>query len=592
MKQSFKTLGLICLTLILTLSVFCLNSVGIVYGASANTYEYNANVVENYDTTFLNGIESVDSVKFDYYSYFHYHFTDAQTVSGALESYRSISSSDFCGNTSIIGFKYNISDYINYDTNSANTLNFMLYGKFVITQNSYKSPATNSTMYRYSFTGTCTDFYVTDFFFSFNNNIFQYASINYKASPRSFVSTDTNLSDYLDFNSETNYSYDISTVLSFLNVLDNKDYNLLKNLQNGTGFSTGAMRYAASTVQLWTKEYYSSSDINKYANLNTSSIKATQSPYADLNPYFWFSFRTDENFYQTTGKYTVESKLYITNFIVTVNRPVERLENALVLYNYDYDNAISRVNHIEYALSKNGDKYVAKYDGKLPNSRFIGIVSEDLQNRIYDEYIYIYLTFDNNTIDISKLGTFSLGFDFNFSKYYEPFVIDTINVGDYNLPILNKPRDWWDFGGWIMYAFVFILFYNPVVSTFAPYLTHFMALLYNSLTFITGFALGQFLFALIGFSILFGFFSSALPFKSVPKIFDQVSNGTTKIIVKGGTSVANNYAYLNANKKVKKSSIEKYRLQQSNLNSLYASGKISAEKYDKRVAKLNKKYKL
>lgn len=543
MKQIFKSLGLCCLAICLLLGGFlAYQNTGIVYGATTgNTYEYSANIVENYDTTFLNGIDSVESVKFDYYTYIHYSFTNAQTVNGCLYSYRSISS--YTSNTRIIGFKYNIQNYIDYFANT-NTLNFMLYGNFTIKQETFKTPAVNGnpTMYRYSFTGTCTDFYITDFFLSINNNIFQFAAIDYKAKPRSFVCSDDNLSDYLDFDSSTNYTYDLSSVFSFLSDLSYQRYNLLKSMQIDGTFDTGAFYYAVPTVQLWTQD---SKGNNYYSNFSTKPIDANVAPYGDLYPYFYLSFdHYSDNFYLTSGKYTVDSKIYITNFEVTVNRPVERLENALVLYNYDYDCGIKSINHIEYALSKNGDRYIAKYDGKLPNSRFIGIVSEDLQNRIYDEYIYIYLTFDNNTVDMSKTGSFALGFDFNFAKYYEPFVIDTIDIGNYNLPILKKPRDWYDFGGWIMYAFIYVLFYNPVVATFAPYLTHFMALIYNSLTFVTGFSIGTVLTGLLGFSILLGFFSSFVPSKPVPKLFDKVSSSTTNVIVKGAD-------------KYKQSSIEK-----------------------------------
>ena len=501
-----------------------------------NTYTYNASISTEYDTTFLNGITSVESVSFDYKRYCRYDYNGGVPVSITLSSYGSLKSSynqnyDFIQ----IALRRNKQVTRHYDVFD---YNISIFGDFNL-----KSYSNGNNFYDYVFTGKMTSFLFTDFYLqSTSNNPLPYVNAGSGVeSSQSYYSNDSDLDSYLDFDSSTNYTYvfddldiDYSTVSYSLPILEFLENVTVKG--SNSGFYSG----------------FYPSDYDIYVAFRRTGSSTWES--TDFNAYNYFNYNIRCEYYSGVDNYTLKSynivdKLFIENFECIINRPVSRLETTLVLYNYDYDCAISHISSIEYALSKDNNLYKAKYNGGLPNSSYIGVTCESLQNRLYDKYIYLYLTFNNNGVDC-QAGSFSLGFDFNFSKYYEPYVIESNVLTRYSSPDLNKPEHWYDFGGWIRYAFVWCIFYNPVTGKAAQFIYSIFSLIVSVFKFILGFEFGAFVTGYIGFIILINLMAYFIPFKS--------------LIRSSGYSSENEY-YNKISKNRSQYYLDKYDLEDKNL---------------------------
>lgn len=477
----------------------------------ASEYSYTAEIVEEYDTTFLNGISSIDCVSFNCIPYYRINYTTPRNVTFTLDCGGSFS---YRSTFDRLYIQLNRWGAINLNSDCF-TSSIMLLGSFRCTY--------NSSMYYATCTGTLSSVLISDGLLPGDahttGNLCQITSLpdempSSAIQYRNYTTNDTNLSQYLDFDSTTNYAYDVFESIDF--IYDNTSYSAFKYFtgRSGANFCFGDILSSVS-------KFY----INFCSGSSSTGVNLARS-----NKYYFiidFTFNSLANFDYTFGSLG----LRIKDFEIKVNRPVYRTENTLVLYNYDYDCAISKITSVEYALSKDSDIYKAKYTGSVPNSSTIGFICGELQNRLYDEYIYIYLTFKDNLVDCTEQSCFSLGFDFNFSKFYEPLVIDTSNdFGSFGLPSLNKPKDWYDIGGWIYYGFIWVFFYNPIVKPVSKVLFPILSLMISLVNFLLDFPLGVFITSYIGFMVVLKFLSSLVPKGHV----DYVSNISNNIVSYGG----------------------------------------------------------
>jgi len=473
-----------------------------VYASYNNTYNYTAEISTNYPTTFLEGIDSVESVNFDYLMYYSINYPTPIPFKILMD----------CGNNfgyqgafNLLCFQMSRYDYVDYDYRGL-TNSLLIWGNFRVNTYDYGYASITGTISKVVF----TDCYV-DAIANGLNNPFPYCDYTSQYSCttyRNYSCSSEDLSQFLDMNSETNFNFDYQSMLTYVNQ---------SSLYNIIDFFTLKQRdmYCGNLLDCVSSFHFS------FHNGGTYSANTISS-----NSHYFFSMNLSFNTatYSDYDYEIIESGCVIKDFEIIVNKPVIRLDNTLVLYNYNYDCAISSISSIEYCLSKDNDLYKAKYTGSLPNNKFIGVVSGELQNRIYDEYIYIYLTFNGNKVNFDSVGNFALGFDFNFSRYYEPFVIKGSELNNYNLPTLNKPDDWHDFGGWIRYGFVWFIFYNPVIAPISKFIVSIFGVFINVFKFILGFELGAFLLAFIGFIIIYNLFVSISPIQSAWKGVGAIDN--------------------------------------------------------------------
>lgn len=532
MKKCLK-FSLISITVLVAL-IFCIPQNN--FKVYASEYSYTADVVTDYDTTFLNGISSVDSVNFDYKLYEYHRFDGGIPININFLTTQSLNllSTSSSYYFKLILLQLNYYDTVNYSSDCFNC-SIVFRGNFYLS-----SYDTSSILKTYRINGSLDAIVVSDIFVCATDITpdagFYNVSSSLHSDTQSFRNisiNDSSLSDYLDMNSATNYQYNFS---QFADVFD---YSSGSNCVSFNEFCVKACNSKYDNEFAFYSgglQNYNNNDLSpfRFCFLTTDggTLKTTK---IDTD---YFSYNLHTNYYAslnnyTLKEYTVSRKLIIKNFEIKVNRPVYRTENTLVIYNYDYDCAVSSISSVEYALSKNGDTYKAKYTGSVPNSTTIGFVCEELQNRLYDEYIYIYLTFNNNQVDFSNTGQFSLGFDFNFSRFYEPLVIDTSSDFDsYGLPSLNKPNHWYDFGGWIDYATKWVFFYNPIVKPVSKVIGSIFSMLVVCVKFLVDLPLGGFVLSFIGFMVFYKLLSAFMPSFS-PK---SVVNLTTNVFEKTSSS--------------------------------------------------------
>lgn len=523
--------------LISIISIFSIININSINSVSADevgqTYSYTADIVTDYDTSFLNGI---DSVSFNFGTYYRYVYFEPININFYQQSLVDMNYPDNC---CYIGFKVGDDEnqVVDYTANCF-TSSLYFFGDFNTTRSivsDYVDGVYYDNIYRYKIIGWFQMIIISDGFICEpgSNYSTNYEGVSFEhnwVDFRNYYTNDSNLSSYLDMNSSTNFSYNINDVLLGDTLSSSTSVTEFNNLSWFlTDIAVGS-RYGYSFTHMY---------FGNVMNCNSkSSFFWIQQDGSNYTPYFnyvqngfmemWctnYDCKIREN---RPVKYAFSSKIYVKDFEIKVNRPVNRTENTLVLYNYDYDCAISSISSVEYALSKDSNIYKANYTGTLPNSRIIGFVCDELQNRLYDEYIYIYITFVNNSVDFSNLEDFSLGFDFNFSRFYEPLVIeDNIFFQDINFPGLNKPEHWYQFAGWIMYGVTYILFYNPIIEPVTRFLFPFISILINVCKFLLNLPLGQFILAYIGFMVITKFIGSFMPNGGIGGV---VVNSTTNLV--------------------------------------------------------------
>lgn len=303
-----------------------------------------------------------------------------------------------------------------------------------------------------------------------------------------------NLNYLVDMNSNTNFSYSLLSednkspfynhnsidYFSYLLFNQDKEYNILTSHNDRWFFDCDL------SVQV---EY---GDI---VHFNTSIIKKL-----GLN-YFIFNGLSDMQY-----NYQVEDYYFI------VDKPTYRVNNALLLYNFDYYNTLYNVNSVVYELSKNGNYYDIVYNGTLPNYKYMYIDNEQINNTIFDRYIFVHFTFNNNNIinllENGEYVPYYVGFDFNFAYYVEPLISDSSTFEyDFDKPKYKDTGDIFNIN-WLAVVYnivVFIAFYFPLTALIfnALGLNYFLGGLLNVISFIFDNPLGNFLLGCLAFIIFF-----------------------------------------------------------------------------------------
>ena len=315
---------------------------------------------------------------------------------------------------------------------------------------------------------------------------------------------------------ESNHAY------SFRNVL----YRNLDLLYDGSAPSKQLYNFGKS---LFTSNYLPTTTVSIPENSRTGYKSLTT--YEGVN----FAYIKSFNFSSNSGAVEVgsptlsafsfvEETVNLSTFYFYIKKPIHRINNTLVIYNYDYIDFLDNVNSISYSLSKGNDLYVVDYQGNVPNTKYIYVYNNEIQNITFDEYIYLYMTFNNSTFVLDNGRFFlDLGFDFNFTYYTEPLVL---NDGSYNYefkkpaykdsrigfsiapPQLHIPIE-----AWVYNAVIFLCFYCPIISDILGLLkvNYFINSLMTVFTMFVGSSIGQFVNACLCFLLFWGIMKSLLP---------------------------------------------------------------------------------
>lgn len=243
------------------------------------------------------------------------------------------------------------------------------------------------------------------------------------------------------------------------------------------------------------------------------------------------NFRYDYGLVNTLTNYDCVSNINYLEF--SIYRPTERINNTLVLYNYNYG-FLSGVDSVHYSLRLGDYLYgvhVGGEPGLIPNENFIYIYNAELNNRVFDEYIVLefdgtssmsYMNYGFSTMkydDETRNLMIDFGFDFNFTFYNQPLVASNgsynfnftkpgyvsmpFSLNPFYIPVLEAVQN----------IFIFLIFYCPIISDILALLNLdlFIGGLVSVLNFIVGLQIGQFLIGCISFIIFFVLLKSFMP---------------------------------------------------------------------------------
>lgn len=368
------------------------------------------------------------------------------------------------------------------------------------------------------------------------------------------VINSTDLSSFIDMSSSTNFSMNDFSFMDFVSTNSLKFSNFLSKFfivsaslnQTLPSCSFSASQLSAFSVLL------DRSKVSFYCSLYKGSSQVS------LFCFDYFLSASSNVQYSSSATRTRQKGVYFKDFYFLINRPVYRTNNSLVLYNYDYDNFLSKVSSVTYQLQKNDTKYNIVYNGTLPNSYFILVSNEKINNMIFDKYIYLYFNFkyDLNSVifddSFVSVKDYSFGFDFNFTYYTNPLVTSNgsfnykfekpsyvdmpFSLVPFYLPVLEAVEN----------ALIFLMFYCPVSSHILAFihLDEFFGSLFkvfnfsNSSMSVLGVNLGSFLWSCIAFIIFFKLLQSFMPI-----VWSSVA-GTSKNTLSGfGRLKDSNYRY-------------------------------------------------
>ncbi len=341
---------------------------------------------------------------------------------------------------------------------------------------------------------------------------------------KNFSSKDYDLHVFNDMNSQTNFTYD-NFLLDFLFIRSNPYFsNFLFQFQY-FAFGSVGMPYLSSG--------YTAARLSSFAPALSNFRFYKNDSYIDLGGADYFqSTSTTSVPLNTKNEISFNYNFLYKDFYFSVLRPVYRTNNTLIIYNYDYDNLLNNVNGVTYQLQKGSDKYNVIYNGSLPNSTFIYVSNKNINNILFDKYIYFYLSFDDNLVSYNFFDfqnyyskTFNMGFDFNFTYYNEPLVTSNgsynfdfkkptyvdmrFSLSPFYIPILEAVQN----------ALIFLVFYCPLISDILEliHLNQFFGAIFNIFGFsngnisILGINLGGFIWACIAFVIFFKLLQTFMP---------------------------------------------------------------------------------
>lgn len=328
------------------------------------------------------------------------------------------------------------------------------------------------------------------------------------ASGNSFILDSNNLSSYrfydnltsvIDMNSDTNFMLNLNFDFNFdiNNIIDAFSDPII----NSYGVITGGF-----LSQLYVGN--NSDEFNIFTVYGVSTFNFTL-----------IDFSTYKDVADLSNIYN----FYISDFFFFVHKPSYRVDNTLVIYNFDYYNLLYSADFLSYQLQKDGDLYNVNYNGSVNNLYFIYLSNETVNNTQFDEYVSFSLGFSNNLLSLTQaennIYTCDLGFDFNFTYYVQPLVSSN---GVYNYTFekpgyVEMPFSLYPFYipvlEMVQNAFIFLLFYCPIISDIISLLNFdmFFGALLNIFNFVTTSAIGQFVYACFGFLIFWSILKGLFP---------------------------------------------------------------------------------
>lgn len=349
-----------------------------------------------------------------------------------------------------------------------------------------------------SYLGICFWDDVIDYEIQFaNRNLTMFGQNTYNCNNSDFL---------LDFNNETNASFDIRSLNNsfwgdFYQIFLNNNY-----VGNSEPFIIPSRFISSLTF------------------MNSNQTVNIKNQISD--------FRINKlQFNNNKHKFVCDYYFDFYNLKVGLYRPSYRLNNTLILYNYDYYNGFfSSLSYLEYSLRRGSDIYKIYYgdssptssSSSLPNSTYLCFYNKEVQNVIFDEYITIKCTTRKHvpfSVNEENILYINAGFDFNFVQYNQPLVASNgsfnytfdkpkyvdmkFSLAPFYIPILEIVEN----------AFIFLMFYCPIISDILEFihLDMFMGGLINVINFIVGGAVGQFILSCIAFIIFFELLRRFMP---------------------------------------------------------------------------------
>lgn len=305
---------------------------------------------------------------------------------------------------------------------------------------------------------------------------------------------DTN--QFVDMNSDTNYE------IKFFNPY-NDEFSPYLSHNSGTYLS-----YNLFFTYFYQNEIPFTSFTISSSNVNVSD---SEFYYKTANNVVSDKLTCGFSQYSVTDFTKFQAQYFITDFYFIVDKPTFRVNNSLIIYNYDYYNTLFNVDELMYQLGKNGDYYNIKFTGEIPNYKYLYLDNELINNTIFDRYIFIHMHFTNTALNLLEADNFKaypLGFDFNFVYYTEPLISDSSTFDyDFDKPTYKDTGDIFNIN-WLAVVYnivVFIAFYMPLVSQVFEMLglNYFFGGLLNVISFIFDNPLGNFLLGCLAFIIFF-----------------------------------------------------------------------------------------
>ena len=337
----------------------------------------------------------------------------------------------------------------------------------------------------------------------------------------------------------TNYEVTVDTTAtsSYQNRLINNDFEPLIDMKSSTSYTFNISDiFGYSPLMQHISRYYTND--NPYtgsvgAEVNTNSTcyyrnEASSSRTTISNCSF---YSADFGVFNQYTKVSKTLDYFFNDFFFYIQKPSYRVDNTFFIYNYSYDESLNSFSSLTYQLRKDDKYYNVSYNGTVPNSKYMAFNCDDINNIIFDEYIYVDFKFTDNKFnpydygftDENQTFTFTLGFDMNFVYYTEPLVA-TNGVYNFNFekpsyvsadiefsivpPHLSLPVL-----AWVENAFIFLFFYCPIISDIISLLHFdlFFGALIDIIDIYTSSLIGDFVLGCIGFILFYGILKTLLP---------------------------------------------------------------------------------